>query len=223
MDPWKAACVDSTNGLTTEEKRVFLNTQPEDILNHIARLDRENRKSRKLRRSSTRLQPLLAKLEDYGKALDTIANSSPLVLPSLWGSLRLLLIAAYKYSDYFSKLLTMLEQIADVLPRSSVYSQYLHYEPLQEKMQATYSALVSFLTRARKFFTKSSTGLVLISLWKSFDKEFGTVVDEFRELGREIDNDASAAADLLLFQEVQQGKVAKEGVVTDAEVVETPE
>ena len=95
MDPWQRAVEDYREGLTAEEKLAFACSTPEDILRDVAEQDAAQRESSKTRAFAQKLQPLLSSIEQYGKALDVISNSSPTILSPLWGSLRILLRVSY--------------------------------------------------------------------------------------------------------------------------------
>lgn len=89
-EPWQSALSTFKNELTTRELALYGNARPENILEDLANLEKTQRTSSKTRRVMRGVKPLLDTVNDYGKALDVLANSQS-VLPPLWGSLRVLL------------------------------------------------------------------------------------------------------------------------------------
>lgn len=90
MGSWRKVIAQFENDLNQEEKVVFKYATLQGLLKDVAVLEETQRKSSKLRQLSVKIQPLLDAIEDYGKALDVLANASS-VLPVIWGSLRVLL------------------------------------------------------------------------------------------------------------------------------------
>jgi hypothetical protein len=91
MDAWQKAVDFYREGLTEKEKKLFADSKPEDVLRDVAQQEAAQREASRTRAFAQKLQPLLASIEQYGKALDVISNSSPTILSPLWGSLRVLL------------------------------------------------------------------------------------------------------------------------------------
>jgi hypothetical protein len=98
MEPWKEAVKRMEREFSEEEKDLFINARPENILKDILEMEEKQRRSSRTRQISDRVKPLLDAIEDYGKALDVLANSSS-VLPPLWGSLRVLLTVRPQFSS----------------------------------------------------------------------------------------------------------------------------
>jgi hypothetical protein len=100
MDPWQMALERFRRSLTEEEKKLFVNSKPEDILQDVRNYEV---RSSGVRAFSGRLQPLLDAIGYYGIALDVIPNSYSLILCPLWGSLRVLLrVSPLSSSSSFS-------------------------------------------------------------------------------------------------------------------------
>jgi predicted DNA-binding protein YlxM (UPF0122 family) len=91
MDPWQKAVHVYQQTLTEKERKLFSDSKAEDILHDVALQEAAQRERSRTRAFGDRIQPLLASIEQYGKALDILPNSSTLILSPLWGSLRILL------------------------------------------------------------------------------------------------------------------------------------
>ena len=92
QDAWTRAKDRYIEDLTHEEKRIFLQASPEMILYDASAAEKKHGASSTSRRLIAKLQPFIAVIEQYGKALDVYSNASALVLSPLWGSIRVLLL-----------------------------------------------------------------------------------------------------------------------------------
>jgi hypothetical protein len=95
MDVWQTAVQQFESSLNYQEKSIFASSTPAEILDDVNNLADAQRKSSKLRRASLRIKPLLDAIDDHGKALDVLANTSSF-LPPIWGGLRVLLMVSLR-------------------------------------------------------------------------------------------------------------------------------
>jgi hypothetical protein len=77
--------------LKDDQTKFFLDSKPSDILQDVVRQEALHKEDSKSRAFTRRIEPFLACVEHYGKALDVLSNSSSDILCPLWGSLRVLL------------------------------------------------------------------------------------------------------------------------------------
>ncbi|KUJ17699.1 uncharacterized protein LY89DRAFT_733531 [Mollisia scopiformis] len=186
---WQRAVERSTSLLSREEQVKYENSCPEDIVqdfrnHHLVRGKIDN--------FLKRVQPLVTAIERYGEPLNVIVNASPTILSPTWGILRALLIIAREYEDYFSKLMKMLQQIGDALPRFQVYEElFRNHESFQRTLCAMYSELISFLCSAKKVFSNSSFRRKV--LWRSFDDTFCDHITAFIRYSNLVEREANLA------------------------------
>ena len=90
-DAWTRARDRFIEDLTEDEKRVYFQATPETIFYDASAAEKVNVSTSKSRSALKKLQPLVEAIEQYGKALDVYANTYPLVMSPLWGSLRIVL------------------------------------------------------------------------------------------------------------------------------------
>ncbi|ORY06230.1 ankyrin repeat-containing domain protein [Clohesyomyces aquaticus] len=207
VDPWAEAVAQFEQGLTTKEKSLYSDANPEDIAKEIISLEVQQHTSSKLRRVLARVQPLLDAVGDYGKALDVLSNTSS-VMPPLWGAIRVVLMVAQKWSEYYSELAAMLEQIAAVLPRYSTYSVLLKdHESLQKALRATYLQILLFMTKAKTILTKSSIRMLLSATWKSFTRDFESTIKRIGECRKLVEDEARLAS---IVEQMREASKAEE-------------
>ncbi|KAF1997941.1 ankyrin, partial [Amniculicola lignicola CBS 123094] len=207
MDPWTNALHQFQDALSPQEKIIYAISKPQDVLQDVINREQAHRKSSRLRNLSTKIKPFLDVLEDYGKSLDVLANTSS-VLPPLWGALRVLLLAAQRFNDYFCKLIDMFERISDIIPRFSTYAKILpHHTPLRNALSAAYLEILQFITRAKSVFPKSSFRVLMATTWKSFDRTFESSVSNIRRYRELVEDEARLAA---MLDQLQENKSARE-------------
>ena len=92
QDAWTRAKNRYTEDLSHEEKQVFLQASPEMIFYDASAAEKRHGASSTSRGRIDKLQPFIAAIEKYGKALDVYSNTYGLILSPLWGSIRVLLL-----------------------------------------------------------------------------------------------------------------------------------
>ena len=90
-DAWNRALQRFTNDLDEDEKRMYFQATPETILYDASAAEKIHAQDSKSRDVLRRIQPCIESIEDYGRALDVFANTYPLVMSPLWGSIRVIL------------------------------------------------------------------------------------------------------------------------------------
>ena len=88
---WRRALERFTDDLDEDEKRIYFQASPETILYDASAKEKMHGQGSKSRRVLEKIQPCIESIEDYGRALDVFANTYPLVMSPLWGSIRIIL------------------------------------------------------------------------------------------------------------------------------------
>ncbi|KAL9118913.1 MAG: hypothetical protein Q9187_004535 [Circinaria calcarea] len=199
-DAWARARRRYTDDLTESEREIFDNASLENVFYSASAMQKAHQAQSTTRRLGTKLQPLVAAIDQYGKALDVYANVSSLVLVPLWGSLRVVLHLASEFHKYFERLVDMFVRIGDVLPQFRVYEKlFASHERLVQALSKVYVDILEFCTDAKAVFRKGkrpSTSTFSIHfklLWKPFNQQFGKVMDNFREHRKNVEKEAGIA------------------------------
>jgi ankyrin repeat protein len=115
---------------------------------------------------------------------------------------------AQEYNRYYSKLLEMLERIGDVLPRYCTYSSmFSKHAPVQNALLSAYLHIITFLMGAKKLFSKSSFRLLSKAMWKSFESEFTTSIEQLRRYRKLVEDEARLAS---MIESMEERKEAGE-------------
>lgn len=119
-DPWKIAQSRYLETLAPNERVLFHEATIENLYYSTSNSERQDGQTSKGRIALRHLQPLIDKIEDYGKAMDAYANIAPAFLAPIWGSLRVLLVIAKSYGKFYDRMIEVLGRIGDILPRFRV-------------------------------------------------------------------------------------------------------
>lgn len=89
-NPWLLARDRYMEDLNDEEKEVFATASLENLFHSASAAQKEHEENSRSRALSRRLEPFVAAISQYGKALDVYSNSASVICP-VWGSIRVLL------------------------------------------------------------------------------------------------------------------------------------
>lgn len=116
-DPWAIAKTRFLRDLEPAERQLYDNATLENLLDATNAVNRDDAENSKSRTATRKLGPLISAIESYGAALDTIAQTAPLYLAPIWGSIRVVLVVAKSYVKFYDRIVDNLSRIGDVLPR----------------------------------------------------------------------------------------------------------
>ena len=91
IDPWLLARDRYVEDLSEDEKVLFTNATIENVFYSASAAQKRHEADSKTRLAARKLKPLVAALDQYGRALDTYSNASPAIMCPLWGSVRVVL------------------------------------------------------------------------------------------------------------------------------------
>lgn len=117
LDAWDIAKAHFMEGLDESERAIFNDATPENIFYNASNIQRDDQRDSKTRSLLASMQPLISAVHDYGKAVDTFANISPLYLAPIWGSIRVVLVIASGHGRFYSRTIDTFGRIGDILPR----------------------------------------------------------------------------------------------------------
>lgn len=186
MNPWLLARNRYMEDLTEEERKTFTCASLENLFYVASAAQKTHEEESRARAISRTLEPFVAAIDQYGKALDVYSNTYSLAMAPLWGSIRVLLHVtplsnnhrstalgvfvlthtelkiAKAFEKYFKKLIDMFRHIGDVLPRCQVYySLFSDHASLLQAISRAYLDVIYFCVDAKTTFRKlkkSTTG-----------------------------------------------------------------
>lgn len=77
--------------LDEDEKKIFATASLENLFYTASAAQKEHETESRSRAISSKLEPFVAAIDQYGSALDVISNTYSLAMAPLWGSIRVLL------------------------------------------------------------------------------------------------------------------------------------
>lgn len=83
MDPWETARNRYVASLEAEEQILFKEATQQNLNYNTSNMQRDDRGKLRSRNSMAAVQPLVEKIEQYDKAIDTFANAAPEILAPL--------------------------------------------------------------------------------------------------------------------------------------------
>ena len=197
-DAWTRAKDRYVEDLSEEEKSLFKYASPELLFYDASAAEKVHKSDSISLNIMSKLQPLIAAIEQYGKALDVFSNSYSLVMSPLWGSIRVLLHLAREFGKYFEKIVEMLARIGDVLPRFRVYENlFSSHGRLMEALSVAYVDIIAFCTKSKAVFRHgqrsalTNLGIAFKLSWKPFERQFGQQIDGFRAHLKNVEKEAS--------------------------------
>ena len=220
-DAWIRARDRYMEDLSSEEKALYATASPESIYYDVSAAEKAHTSSSASLRIAEKLQPMIAAIEQYGKALDVYANAYPLVLNPLWGSIRVVLHLASEFGKYFERCVDMFATIGDLLPRFRVYETlFPSHERLVQALSIVYVDILDFCSEAKDVFRRErhplriNIGILVKLSWKPFEHQFGKIIDGFRVHVKNVDKEVSLshmveASDSRALVRAQKGAVER--------------
>ncbi|KAF5671192.1 C2H2 C2HC zinc finger [Fusarium heterosporum] len=162
-------------------------------------------------------------LSNYGRALDTFAQVDTLLFTPIWGSIRVIIQAVVNFRDYTDRLLQMVRDLTDNLPRFDEYGELFRSEMrVQSALEKIFCDAFEFCIAARNVFAYernsgrrcatvnfyilellangSILGLprplrdpAIKSLWKNFELQYGTIVASFKHNSALLEHETQAS------------------------------
>lgn len=87
-----------------------------------------------------------------------------------------------------------LAEIGNVLPRQQLNAALYPTPRLKEALSTVYAHIIKFLQQAVKWYKKSPAGRALSAVWKPFDLDLKSTVEQIQASSRTVDQIAKAAS-----------------------------
>ncbi|KAF8464885.1 hypothetical protein BDZ91DRAFT_783484 [Kalaharituber pfeilii] len=155
--------VDAFNKLLSPEQRQALSQPqtPGDIVELTKALQDAKVSEKKLQRCEGFLQSV----QQFSGIIDTMIQHSPCVSALVWGSVKILLLTAQNYVQYFSCLTKLFKRLGILCPIFKEFQElWPQHQGLQDAVFEYYAQMVRFCTDALAFLRRSSTSMILRAL-----------------------------------------------------------
>ncbi|KAI9654606.1 MAG: hypothetical protein M1831_005367 [Alyxoria varia] len=198
LDPWERAKRRFLDGASAEQLHLFESATLEGIYYDACNAEKRHGQDSLLRKTQSKLNPLVNALEGFSPALTTYANASSSILCPLWGSIRVVLILSRATQKYFDELLSLLERVGYALPRFRLYQTIFPGDVrLMNLLTEAYLRIVGFCTDVKtQFNSKRTISATARALRRSWKDPLGFLLDKaLQDISRirdEIDRHAHA-------------------------------
>jgi hypothetical protein len=192
---WVAARSEYIAGLDEEERRLFEDATPENLLFNATTAQTSHEQASQSRAIFRRLKPFLSVIESYGAALDVYSNIYPLALALIWGSLRVMLHLATNFNKIFDRVVDVLERIGYVLPRFRDYERVFGSHPrVIRALSAAYLDIISLCSEINPFIRSIQNSRIksFTKLFSPLNHHLAEAVGRFRQHREDVEQEAEA-------------------------------
>lgn len=146
--------------------------RPEDVLEEIKVWQSRQGKSQYCRLADG-VQAGMSQLQKFSRAIDLTAQGTPAPGCLLWGSIVFVLTIVQNAAEEYTKLCKTLYRMIECLPRVELYTEtFLDSSLVQDSVEAFYSSVLRFWTRACKFYRRRRLWNFVRGVWNDYDVEF---------------------------------------------------
>ena len=196
-DAWSRARYQFKEGLADEEAALFEDATFENVFYGTSAAEKNHRTNSSIRHLATKLNKLFVAINQYGEALDVVANASSMVLCPLWGGIRVIIHLSAAFEKYFERTVDILSKIGDVVPRFRV-CEHLYPDRLElvQALAAFYLDILQFCTTAKAAFQKAKyksvvNARILLNLsWRPVEQQFESMLKNFRRHEKQVEKEA---------------------------------
>ncbi|KAK8112172.1 uncharacterized protein PG998_008629 [Apiospora kogelbergensis] len=125
---------------------------------------------------------------------DTLAQHYPEFTSLAWGTFKFLFTAILNHEELLTEISKAISRIADLLPRTELYSELYLTERMREAVARLYAKIIEFALKAVQWSKKGKISHSVTAILHPLKLSFGPVIDEIRELSRRVDELANAAS-----------------------------
>jgi hypothetical protein len=177
---------------------------PDAVLLFTAQVDSHNA-LRKSRCVASRISGFLESLQQFTAIVDTFVSSNPAIAALVWGGVKVFILTACNFTNFFDELTTCFMSVQRLCPRYRQY-EFLYKDslPLQQSLCTFYTSLIQFCTRAMSFLERQGFFQLAKSFVTPFGSEFGALRKELETNSIDVEHWIRFAADQAADQERRQ-------------------
>ncbi|KAF2175362.1 hypothetical protein K469DRAFT_611004 [Zopfia rhizophila CBS 207.26] len=127
-----------------------------------------------------RFEPLFFKLRDFSAAVTTMVQSQGLA-SLIWGSIQFILLSTLRYIDVFDKIIAMLNDLIETLPRFEIYLNLYPTPELQRAIWLVYDDYVGFCLDTAAWISSKPIYNLVRMLWSSVKDNFDKAMRSLRQ------------------------------------------
>ncbi|KAI9890433.1 MAG: hypothetical protein M1814_003917 [Vezdaea aestivalis] len=228
---YEAAYTSFVDGLAPDKKQLLNDTKsPEALLSEIEGGSDDHLEQSTVRKSLTAIAPSIDGLLRFGKALDVLCNAKPEVMCLLWGGLRIVIVMAKAYVDFFENIVQCVKTIGISLNRIRIYEDvFPDSTTLRTLLEELYGQIMAFCLDAKQLFVDTEArkkrrlipqrlSIALRALGSSFNVQFEQTKEEISFIIDRIDKEA--AVNGLQASKLGRDRAVQQWVKQDSEITE---
>lgn len=160
-DAWETARNRFCESLDPNEQALFNEADVQNLYYQTSNAERADQETSKAQRTIAKIKPFVDRIQEYGSAMDVFASIYPIGIAPIWGVIRVLLVTAQCYSNFYKKITDVLCRIGELLPKLKVCSS----------ISSIYAQSKSMITTTQ------------LTTWKNYQRLFGDCLryPEFHE------------------------------------------
>lgn len=146
--------------LPDEDKVLIQNCHdPETFVEYLNSVENKHHESSSSRKIVDFCQPAIDSFRQFAKALDVFYSVKPAVLAVLWGGLRIVLLVAESFQEFFDAILSSIQLIGANLKRVKVYeSLFSKTETVRRCLLELYTEILNFFLETQRLYQDAISG-----------------------------------------------------------------
>ena len=150
-----------------------------------------------------RLKPTLSSIDDFSAVLALCFGADAKFTVIVWGSIRVMLSMAASRGDTIDKVISMLEELGQTLPKIKAYEDSKFMNPALEAMVIdVYTEVICFYARCVRFFRMESRRLIRPRAWETLCEDFTKTIQAVKGLANSI----NYRVELAMMEESKKGE-----------------
>ncbi|KAH8590413.1 hypothetical protein B0O99DRAFT_691622 [Bisporella sp. PMI_857] len=130
----------------------------------------------------------------YGPVFDMLSQHHPEYVALAWGSVKFVLMGIINHANLVSQFSQALAEIGEALWQTKLSAELYGMEQMKEAISRLYAHIILFFQQAVKWYSMSSAGRAISSIFKPFELDYKDTVEEIKLCSQTVNNIASAAS-----------------------------
>ncbi|KAF8241687.1 hypothetical protein K440DRAFT_665191 [Wilcoxina mikolae CBS 423.85] len=163
-------------------------TTPTELVDRLKAIEQNFSNQSRFKKFVNRVTPFIEKLQRFTKLIDVAVQSGPKISAPIWAALKVVFELASQFSEFFEKLIRMVERISTSLPDIDIYiDQFKRQNGLHTLLVDIYVDILDFCAQVTNIFVKKdkrprSTAYIFASIaWAPFDERFKSIIQSFED------------------------------------------
>ena len=150
-----------------------------------------------------RLKPTLLFINDFSAVLALCFGADAKLTVIVWGSIRVMLCLAASREDMIGKIISLLEELGQTLPKIKAYEDSKSVNPALEAIIIdVYTEVICFYSRCVQFFGAENMRMIRSNAWEALCEDLRKTIQAVKGLSNSI----SYSLELAMMEESNKGE-----------------